>query len=354
MEIFDRNMWMHNWALLQATEGPLRWALGLLVALLCGGCSELLLRYLFRVLKRFAATTTTQYDDHLVARLRVPARLVALAYVLHLGALVAQITWPINALILIEWLLLTFILVETSETLLVDLVLEDRLGIKVPALLRQVVTGVLYAGVVLAVLGHVSGMDVTPLLATTSVVSLVLGLALQQPLSNLFAGLILHFDRPFKESDWILVNGREGRIEDVGWRSTRLRTLSGDILVLPNNVLLSAEIQNFSVPTTHTARNVELLVSPEVPPRALSTWVTEELSGIEGVLMTPPPKIWLIRLEMTAHRYMIKFWVEDFARHDDLESEFLKAMWYRLKQEGISLTLETPIRLANPPSDTLS
>jgi small-conductance mechanosensitive channel len=236
-------------------------------------------------------------------------------------------------------------LVESAETLLVDLVLEDRLGIRVPGLLRQVAIGVVYTGVILGVAGHVSGMDITPLLATTSVASLVLGLALQQPLSNLFAGLILHLDRPFKEDDWILAGTREGQIIELGWRSTRLRMLSGDVLVLPNNTLLGAEIQNFSAPDPTTSRLIDLAVSPTVPPRDLERWVGEAVEGLEGALVDPPPQTWLVRMEPTIHHYQIKLWIADFSRHDPLESELRKRLWYRLRDEGFPLVLETPVRL---------
>jgi small-conductance mechanosensitive channel len=333
------------WHALMLTSGPLRWIVGGSIGFVMGGLGELMLRRIFATLKKLAEKTETQYDDHLVARLRIPTRILLAIFCLHLAAVIGGIEGVTSFLSLVEWLLLSFILVESAETLLVDLVLQEQLHIQIPPLLRQVAIGVVYLTVGLVIVGHVSGMDITPLLATGSVVSLVLGLALQQPLSNLFAGLILHFDRPFLPDDWILVGNREGRIIDMGWRSTRLRTLSGDIVVLPNNTLLSAEIQNFSQPTHATARLVELIVAPSVPPHELTRWVQEEVLKIQGMIPEPPPRVWLTRLEPTFHRYTIKLWVENFAIHDELESDFLKAMWYRLQLEGFPLALPTPVTL---------
>ncbi len=331
-------------------EGPMRWLNALLLAMLLCGAGEAGLRQLFRGLRRLAARTPTLSDDHLVEKIRLPTRVLVLAGALHIAARYAGIGWLIEGLTVAEWLLGTFLMVEAADTLIVDLVMADRLKIRVPVLLRQVVSGLVYTGVLLAVLGHVSGMDITPLLATTSVASLVLGLALQQPLSNLFAGLVLHLDRPFQEGDWVLVgvrdiNAREGRIEDIGWRSTRLRTLSGDSLILPNNFLMGAEILNFSAPNHHTARLIPIAVSPLVPPEALEGWVVEELAGIDGVVHDLPVKVWLSRFEATVHHYTLKVWVVDFARHDDIESEVMKRIWYRLQREGVPLLLETPVRL---------
>jgi small-conductance mechanosensitive channel len=326
-------------------EGPIRWLNALLLAMLLCGVGELGLWYLFRGLRWLVAHTPTLSDDQLVEKIRLPTRVLVLAGALHIAARYAGIGWLIEGLTVAEWLLGTFLMVEAADTLIVDLVMADRLKIHVPALLRQVVIGLVYTGVLLAVLGHVSGMDITPLLATTSVASLVLGLALQQPLSNLFAGLVLHLDRPFQEGDWVLVGLREGRIEDIGWRSTRLRTLCGDSLILPNNFLMGAEILNFSLPNQHTARLIPVAVSPLVPPDALEGWVREELAGIDGIVHELPVKVWLSRFEATAHHYTLKVWVVDFSRHDDVESEVMKRIWYRLQQEGVPMVLETVVRL---------
>lgn len=337
--------WRQQWVLLQTTEGPTRWLIGILLALFLAGLGELLLRFALHQLRVLSRRTSSLSDDHLVSRLRIPSRGMLVAGSLHIGAIAAGLTWPIDGLMLAEGLLLTFMLVETAETLLVDLVLQDRLGIRVPGLLRQVAIGVVYTGVILGVAGHVSGMDITPLLATTSVASLVLGLALQQPLSNLFAGLILHLDRPFKEDDWILVGQREGQILELGWRSTRLRMLSGDVLILPNNTLLGAEIQNFSAPTPQTSRIIDLAVSPQVPPRDLERWVEEAAATMEGALPDPPPQTWLVRMEPTIHHYQIKLWLSEFPQHDRWESALRVALWYRLRNEGYPLMLETPVRI---------
>lgn len=339
---------MPAWLIAMNLDPVGQWILAIIAAGLLLLAGEMLLRLLLRLLRAIARRTVTTYDDHLVARLRLPTRLLLVAGVVHFIGWYVDNAMLQSAMVVVEWLLTTFLVVETAETLLVDLILEDRLRIRIPPLLRQVAIGVVYVGAALAVLSHVFGVDVTPLLATTSVVSLVLGLALQQPLSNLFAGLVMHFERPFRDGDWILVAGREGQITHIGWRSTRLRTLSGDIVVMPNNTLLTAEVQNFSAPERATSRLVELPVAFSVPPRDLEAWVRDELSRIPRVLRDPPPKTWLTRYEVTCVRYTIKFWVEDFGIHDDLESDVLKAMWYRLDQEGVPLRQLTAVRVEKP------
>jgi len=87
-----------------------------------------------------------------------------------------------------------------------------------------------------------------PILATSTVVTVVVGLALQDTLGNLFSGLALHAEQPFRLGDWVLVDGIEGLVVHVGWRSVHLRTFSDDIVALPNAVVARARVQNYDHP----------------------------------------------------------------------------------------------------------
>ncbi|MCK6527201.1 mechanosensitive ion channel family protein [Myxococcota bacterium] len=329
---------------------PRAWWVAVLAGLALAAVGEVALRLLFGALGRLARRTATRYDDHLIAGIRIPARALLVLLAVHLATSLAGHVRATAALIVLEWLLATFIVVESAETLFVDLMLGERMKVRVPPLLRQIAVGIVYAGAALAVLGHVFGVDVTPLLATTSVVSLVLGLALQQPLSNLFAGLLLHFDRPFVEGDWLLVGDREGQVVHIGWRSTRLRTFSDDFVVLPNNTLQSAEVQNFSAPSRITARNLDLPVPYRVAPEQVEAWALEELRSVPMVLPEPCPLVWLVRFEPACQRYVVKFWIEDFRFHDTIESDVLKALWRRFSREGVPLLQESAIRIAQAPA----
>ncbi len=325
------------------SEGAARYPAALVVIAFAGFAGEVLVRTGLRLLSWFAGRTATTYDDHVIARVRIPLRVLLVLVSFHLGFIVLGQPTLARFALVGEWLLCIFVVVETVETLLVDYFLEEKLKLRIPPLVRQLIIGVVYVGTALALLGHVFGVDVTPLLATTSVASLILGLALQAPLSNLFAGLVLHLDRTVAEGQWILVAGREGRVVHLGWRTTRLITLSDDELILPNNLMMSAEIQNFSEPARRTARNIDLPVAYDVAPEDVLTWVNDELSRIPRVLMEPAPRAWLTSFEPGFQHYTLKFWIEDFRFHDDLESDVRKALWLRFRKEGRPLRHPHPL-----------
>lgn len=291
-----------------------------------------------RLAESIARRTVTKLDDELLARVRRPLVLIGPVVGAHAFAWFLGVGFLQGATSLVETMLVTYVAVATFEILVIETWLERRQGLSVPVPVRQLVIGLIYGAVLLGIGGDVLGFDLAPLLATGSVTSLVLGLALQQPLSNLFAGIVLHVERHPSLGDWLLVDGREGEVIEIGWRSTRLRTFSGDVLVVPNISLLNAQVQNFHQPTKETGRPVPVPVPLDVPPHVFDRWAREVLEQIDGVVgaWEPRTKTWLVAIDDHCQRYLVRFWAAEFRLHDDLESELLKGLWYKLAEHGLS------------------
>ena len=95
------------------------------------------------------------------------------------------------------------------------------------------------------------------LLTTSAVSAVVIGFALQDTLGNAFAGLAIQSEKPFNVGHWIRVGDFEGRVAEVTWRATKLRTKSGNFVILPNNIVSKEAITNYSepaAPTPHRGR----------------------------------------------------------------------------------------------------
>src|SRR5437867_4389489 len=95
------------------------------------------------------------------------------------------------------------------------------------------------------------------LLTTSAVSAVVIGFALQDTLGNAFAGLAIQSERPFHVGDWVKVAEHEGRVAEVTWRATKLRTKAGNFVILPNNVVSKEAITNYSQPVAPTRLQVE-------------------------------------------------------------------------------------------------
>lgn len=126
---------------------------------------------------------------------------------------------------------------KVVEVLVIDLLPGRHGSRQAPAILRDVVAAVV-GGLILVVLLRASfGVDVAALVATSAALSIVLGLALQETLSNLFAGLALMLERPFEAGDWIQMGDLIGQVQEVSWRAVRLKLIrQEDFLVVPNSV----------------------------------------------------------------------------------------------------------------------
>jgi small-conductance mechanosensitive channel len=123
------------------------------------------------------------------------------------------------------------------------------------------------------------GVPVAPLLTTLGIGSLAVALALQDTLANFFAGLHLLADRPVRPGDYIkLIEGAEGFVDTIGWRSSRLRTTANNIVVIPNQKLSQAILTNFHLPIANVTMTVTLTVAADADTDAVERALTEELT----------------------------------------------------------------------------
>ena len=125
------------------------------------------------------------------------------------------------------------------------------------------------------------------LLTTSAVGAVVVGFALQDTLGNLFSGLAIQIEKPFRVGHWIAVGDREGQVQEITWRATKLRTKAGQFLIVPNGIISKEAILNYSEPTVPTRLVVEVGASYMTPPNEVQGAVAEALRQCPLVLSTP-------------------------------------------------------------------
>ena len=227
---------------------------------------------------------------------------------------------------------------KVVEVLIVDLLPGRRDSRPAPAILRDVVAA-LVGGLILVVLLRASfGVDVAALVATSAALSIVVGLALQETLANLFAGLALMLERPFEPGDWIQMNNLIGRVQEVSWRAVRLKLMRReDYLVVPNSVVAKSEIVNMSQPLPMHGHVVEISAPYAEPPGRVRNVLVEAALDVEGVLREPAPKARVARLDSSAIVYQLVYYLDDYPRIDDIQGEVLSRCWYAFRHHGIDL-----------------
>jgi len=307
-------------------------------------CGFFVKRGLFGLLQRITARTPTHLDDLLVKRMRPAARLFLFVLAGRVALWLRGDPYPTldKGLGIAEYLLVAYLVIEAAETLVFDWYFEEKRTTHIPEVLRQVILVLLYLGALLAILAS-HGFDVTPILATSTVASVVLGLALQDTLGNLFAGLSLHAELAFGVGDWILVDGIEGKVVNAGWRSTQLLTFTGDVVSIPNNLIAKSRHQNFYRPNKETGRNIDFLVRVDAAPVEVEAACAAAMASVPSCLATHARnKIWFVEMHPLYAKYVLRAWTGDFAIHDDMESDLRKALWSELRARRLDVPTLTP------------
>jgi small-conductance mechanosensitive channel len=134
-------------------------------------------------------------------------------------------------------------------------------------LIQDLLAGVVYLSAILAITAYVFDLPIKGLLATSGIIAIVLGLALQSTLSDLFSGVVLNFSRPYRPGDWISIDGAtDGRVIEINWRATHVLTAKRDLAIVPNSTIAKAKIVNASSPSGIHGMTVTVQLDANTPP----------------------------------------------------------------------------------------
>ncbi|HIE51735.1 MAG TPA: mechanosensitive ion channel family protein [Armatimonadetes bacterium] len=194
---------------------------------------------------------------------------------------------------------------------------------------------------------QVAGLDISPLLAGGAIGGLAVALALQDTLSNLFAGFYLNIDRPVKEGDFIrLESGEEGFVEEIGWRNTKVRMWANNVVVIPNSKLSQSIITNYYLPQQEMSVYVWCGVSYDSDLQYVEEVTVEVakevMQRVEGSDTEWEPVVRWKEFGDFAITFVTVLRVKEFGAQYKLQSEFIKALHRRFQEEGIEIPF--PIR----------
>jgi small-conductance mechanosensitive channel len=241
---------------------------------------------------------------------------------------------------------------------LFDVHLTARKGLRLPPLLPAVAMALIYVITAFVTLRLTfPKLDVAPLIATSAVTSLVLGLALQPILGNFFAGLVISIEKPFRINDWIKVGDQEGRVVAITWRTTHLRTRDNDNLLIPNSKLADERVLNYYYPHPVHLERIKVPAPYGEPPYRVRRVLLDAVAGVQGVLDKPAPEVYTIAFEASSILYELRVWVEDIAQAPRIASDLRARVWEDFQREGIVIpypiqTLEIARRPPHRPAAT--
>jgi hypothetical protein len=174
-------------------------------------------------------------------------------------------------------------------------------------------------------------------LTTSAVGAVVIGFALQDTLGNTFAGLAIQVEKPFRVDQWVRIGALEGRVVAITWRATRLRTKSGDAVIVPNNIVSKEAITNFSEPAGTTRLSVEVGASYQAPPNDVKTVILAALRDATLVLSAPAPDVLVSDFAASSITYRVRFWIADYGMDDLARDQVRTCVYYAFRRSGIEI-----------------
>jgi len=215
--------------------------------------------------------------------------------------------------------------------------------IKVHTDIASLISSVIYfffilSGVFLAL--QILGLEsvLTRLLAGAGIIGIVAGFAFKDIASNLFAGLLLKSQHPFKKGDWVSIDNSYGVIEELGWITTIIHTVPGQEVFVPNQLIYNSTFTNFS---TFNKRRIilETGVSYGDDLDHVKSVALDEVNNIDGLLPHEDVDFYFTEIGNSTYNFQLRFWIA-FNNNNDFQkamSEAIMKLKKRFEQENISI-----------------
>lgn len=244
------------------------------------------------------------------------------------------------------WIVLLFVALSFLNDVIFGSAREGSWRANVPELLRDVVRSLLVGLGAAFIYSQIWGKELAGALTALGVGSLVIGLALQEPLGNVFSGIMLLFERPVAAGDWIKVGEDTGRVFTMNWRAVNIETITRAVVVVPNSSLYKTSFTNLSRPTPIRTEVIEFGFSYDDPPNKVKAVLLDLLKETPGVLAEPAPVVRTHKYDAYSIVYQAFFSVRDMEAMHGVRDEVLTRAYYVARRAGLTIPFPTSVELA--------
>ncbi|MGB9715051.1 MAG: mechanosensitive ion channel family protein [Thermodesulfovibrionales bacterium] len=301
----------------------------------------------FRFLHRWAKKTETKFDDIIIKSLRAPSILWCLAIGLYIGIEISDIPkkyifYFSKTIHIVVILSITIATANLAGKIFRNYIQKLALPIPTTGLAYGLLKGIILIIGLLIILSSL-GISITPLITALGVGGLAVALALQDTLANLFAGIHILMEKSIRVGDFIkLETGQEGYVEDITWRTTRVKMLPNNMVVIPNSKLAQSVVTNYYLPEKRMSLLIPISVSYFSDPEKVEKILVEEtkkaIGEIPGLLGEPEPFVRFIPgFGDSSLDFTLICQVQEFVDQYPAQHELRKRIFKRFKQEGIEI-----------------
>jgi len=287
---------------------------------------------------------------------------VRLGWLYHLFSLTLAVYFPAS-LLDVPWgfqrhlaaavvVLGATVLVALVDRYIWDYYFRQSHGVMVPKFLTEVVRLIILLVAVFLVLDIGYGQTMKGLLFAPGLAAVVIGLAMQDLVGNIIAGVALQVGKPFVLGEWLLIENRYAEVMEINWRSTRLRTNDDISIEIPNRELARVTIVNLNRPNRPHAMRISISLDYAAPPTRVKEVLLHAAANARGLAAEPKPRVYLKNFGDSGIEYEIKFWMEDYAMFNEVSDSIRTNVWYGLRRHGIRIPFPTrTVQLERPGRD---
>lgn len=241
----------------------------------------------------------------------------------------------IRLLAALWWILLAVLLIVNIERFVWASL--ARRGVIVPRLMIDLARALVIVFTGLGIVSAIFEQTIAGLLAASGLFAVVMGFALQSTLGDMFSGIAINMQRPYRVGDWVQVdNGVLGEVTEMNWRATHLLSPRGNIIVLPNSKMAAAQIMNFNHPNRHQRQSLTLTVDARIAPAEVKAILEAGALKCSRVLPAPPPEATIREFRDGQLTYDLAYWLDDFPHADLVRHEVAEGIWLALDTLGLA------------------
>ncbi len=301
----------------------------------------------FRVLNKWAGKTETNIDDIIIKAFKTPSLYWCIAIGLYLGVAVSDlqakyifyISKTIHVIVILS---ITIAAANLSGRIFSNFIQKSNLPIPATGLAYGILKGIIFVLGFLIILSDL-GISITPFITALGVGGLAVALALQDTLANLFAGIHILFEKTVRVGDFVRIEtGQEGYIDDITWRTTRVRMLPNNMVIIPNSKLAQSIVTNYYLPEKRMSLLIPISVSYSSNPERIEKLLVEEakkaVGEVPGLLGDPEPFVRFIPgFGESSLDFTLICQVKEFVDQYLVQHELRKRIFKRFGDEGIEI-----------------
>ncbi len=243
------------------------------------------------------------------------------------------------------WMVPAWLLARFME-LFVWQPLEEQTKREIPRVVRAFVAGTFYTLAILGIMAFVFDQRITSLLATSGVLAMIIGLAIQMNISNVFSGIAINVERPFRIGDWVKIEGHEpGQIVNITWRTTRLETIDKNIICIPNAMASDQTLENLSYPDERYRAELIVHVDPGAKPEWVEKILMDAVMSVPEVLPEPAAIVQFDGVMDWSADFAVRFFCPNYAESIPISAQVWRQIVRNLKYAGFESVIHEEFTL---------